>query len=267
MYLSRLHVNMTHQAGRQWIGSLYRVHQRLWMAFPDQEQREQDPFFLGPWHEPALPDPKPVRTQAGFLFRIERDGPLRILVQSTQPPCWHYAFQNAPHLLARSAEVREFDPVPRKNERYRFRVLAHVVERHTVACEQTRTTKSGKTIAKRKRKETWVLPAPMPQLLPASPAERLRVLSGRWDSWRNWLMSMGSQHGFDVLNEGATPLLVQPVHAVVRNPKCAKSTRYNAGVFDGVLTCVDPHRLRNALISGIGPAKAFGFGLLSLAPA
>ncbi|MEM0963873.1 MAG: type I-E CRISPR-associated protein Cas6/Cse3/CasE, partial [Bacteroidota bacterium] len=35
--------------------------------------------------------------------------------------------------------------------------------------------------------------------------------------------------------------------------------------FDGELRVIDPDRLAVAVASGIGPAKAFGFGLLSLA--
>ena len=37
-------------------------------------------------------------------------------------------------------------------------------------------------------------------------------------------------------------------------------------VFEGVVTIVEPTQARQAVIAGIGPAKAYGFGLLSLAP-
>ena len=36
--------------------------------------------------------------------------------------------------------------------------------------------------------------------------------------------------------------------------------------FDGVLAVTDPDALTGAVRQGIGPAKGFGFGLLSLAP-
>jgi CRISPR system Cascade subunit CasE len=36
--------------------------------------------------------------------------------------------------------------------------------------------------------------------------------------------------------------------------------------FDGVLVVTDPDKLREAVRNGIGPQKAYGFGLLSLAP-
>ena len=266
MYLTLLHINAGNQPGRQWLGNLYRVHQRLWMAFPDQKQRIDDPYFLAPWDGPPLPESKPPRKEAGFLFRLERDGPARILVQSAQRPDWEYAFQNAPYLLACSAKVREFNPTPRRGERYRFRLLAHVVDRQTVAREQTRTTRSGKTIAKRRRKETWVLPAPVPATLPTDAKERQRLLSARWDSWRDWLNRLGGRAGFQVLDEPATPLLVQAVRSFVRDPENQKAMRYNGGLFDGMLRVEDPDAARDAITRGIGPAKAFGFGLLSIAP-
>lgn len=37
-------------------------------------------------------------------------------------------------------------------------------------------------------------------------------------------------------------------------------------VFEGILRVADAEKLRHAVRSGIGPAKAFGFGLLSIAP-
>jgi CRISPR system Cascade subunit CasE len=40
-----------------------------------------------------------------------------------------------------------------------------------------------------------------------------------------------------------------------------------AVVFDGVLDVTEPETFRQAVDNGIGPQKAFGFGLLSLAPA
>jgi CRISPR system Cascade subunit CasE len=40
-----------------------------------------------------------------------------------------------------------------------------------------------------------------------------------------------------------------------------------AVIFDGLLRVTDPEKFREAVCNGIGPQKAFGFGLLSIAPA
>ncbi len=46
-----------------------------------------------------------------------------------------------------------------------------------------------------------------------------------------------------------------------------QSIRLQWTEFDGLLAVTDPTLFRAALAAGIGPAKAFGFGLLSIAPA
>ncbi|MFS8202560.1 type I-E CRISPR-associated protein Cas6/Cse3/CasE [Streptomyces sp. CWNU-52B] len=43
--------------------------------------------------------------------------------------------------------------------------------------------------------------------------------------------------------------------------------RHQLTRFDGQATITDPDQLRHALLHGIGRAKAYGAGLLSLAPA
>jgi hypothetical protein len=282
MFLSLLRVNMGSDPdrptpGRKWASDIYRVHQRLWMAFADDKRRREDPFFLATWVGPPLPESKPKRHAAGFLFRIERDGCPRVLVQSVQEPNWDYAFQNAPYLLAGQPEVRGFDPAPLRDHAYRFRLLANVVNPKSIVHPngKMRTTRSGLTIPCRKRTEITVLPMPVPEPLPTDPVEREKILRTRWEPWRGWLAQMGAGKGFRVVDEESSPLLMEGVHTIVRNPGTErggsnqdKSTekRYNAGLFDGVLICTDPDRLRDALINGVGHAKAFGFGLLSIAP-
>jgi CRISPR system Cascade subunit CasE len=278
MFLSRLHVNVANDPGRHWLGNLYHVHQRLWMAFPDAKRLDEDPFFLGAWDGPPIPDPKPKRTEAGFLFRIERDGCPRILVQSVQRPKWEYAFQNAPYLLSRGPEVLSFVPSPRRDEAYRFRLLANVVRSNSVEHPdgRTRTTRAGLTIHRRRRTEVLVHPDPIPEPLPHDPIEREKLLLARWDPWRKWLHHIGAGRGFRVVDEPESPLLMEAVHTYVRNPGKGRGGsnrekpvdwRYNAGLFNGLLVCTDPDRLRDAIVDGIGSAKAFGFGLLSLARA
>jgi len=161
MHLSLIYVNVGDDPerphpGRLWMRDMYRVHQRLWMAFPDAERRKEDPFFLGAWNESPALEPKPHRDESGFLFRIERDGPPRILVQSAQKPDWEYAFQNAPYLLAkepgRQPRVRSFDPDPQLDHTYRFRLLANVVSRKSIAYSdgRTRETKGSELRARSK---------------------------------------------------------------------------------------------------------------------
>lgn len=273
MYLSLLHVNVGHdpdrpRPGRLWLGNVYRVHQRLWMAFPDEMAKREEPATA----------PNPARCEAGFLFRIERDGRPRILVQSLQVPDWDAAFRNAPYLLEsgpdRHPQVLEFDPKPCVGEAYRFRLLANVVKSTGVPHSNgaTRQTRSGLTVPRRRRAEILVHPDPIPDALPSEPAERRRILLARWEPWRNWLQEVGVPRGFRV-DEGLSPLFMERLNHSVRNPGRerggsnqdeATEWRYNAGHFEGVLVCTDAKLLRESIIKGIGHGKAFGFGLLSL---
>jgi CRISPR system Cascade subunit CasE len=83
-----------------------------------------------------------------------------------------------------------------------------------------------------------------------------------------WLADRGPSAGFLLEKEG---LVVQPGYAYARIPALGKgredtAIRYWAVRYDGVLTVTDGDKLRQAVSGGIGPAKSFGFGLLSLAP-
>ncbi|MBI4518088.1 MAG: type I-E CRISPR-associated protein Cas6/Cse3/CasE [Deltaproteobacteria bacterium] len=42
--------------------------------------------------------------------------------------------------------------------------------------------------------------------------------------------------------------------------------RWISALYEGILEVTDPDHFRGTIISGIGPGKAFGFGLLSFAP-
>jgi CRISPR system Cascade subunit CasE len=77
-----------------------------------------------------------------------------------------------------------------------------------------------------------------------------------------WLARQGAKHGFAV-----TACLVASSDIVRTRPGKASAAAITLGrvCFEGVLTPQDPQRLAAALEHGIGPAKAFGCGLLSLA--
>lgn len=95
--------------GRLWLRNLYRVHQRLCMAFPSVEQKDSDIEFLKPFDPAGFNHVHGPRTaEQAFLFRIDpqaRSNPT-ILVQSALKPDWDYAFSNAGYLLAAPAGVK-----------------------------------------------------------------------------------------------------------------------------------------------------------------
>jgi CRISPR system Cascade subunit CasE len=257
MFLSQLLVNMGGDPdkpcpGRDWIKQTYRVHQRLWMAFPHASRRAEDPFFLGTWMDegPA----KPKRSEAGFLFRIEPDRPTRILVQSLLKPDWNYAFQNAPFLLNAPPQEREFDPMFTEGMAYRFRLVLLMVKRTTRRDESGIRAKGAGM-----RKEH-----PIRCLLPEN-GSNPQQSDPHYTAWRERLAELAPRHGFAIETDPAL-LRVSPESSLRMKPSGRQRPEsFNAALFDGMLTCTDARLLRDTVVNGIGRGKAFGMGLLSLA--
>jgi CRISPR system Cascade subunit CasE len=74
-----------------------------------------------------------------------------------------------------------------------------------------------------------------------------------------WLQRKAAQGGFAVLS--AMPTQQQ------RTDDRRHELKFFSVQFDGVLQVAEPERFRQTLAQGIGSGKAFGFGLLSVAPA
>ena len=52
-----------------------------------------------------------------------------------------------------------------------------------------------------------------------------------------------------------------------RADDCNHNLKFLSVQFDGILQVIEPKRFRKTLVEGIGSGKAYGFGLLSIAPA
>ncbi len=246
MYLACLLINVGEnpdrpRPGRLWLRNRYRVHQRLCMAFPSASRKSADQAFL----QPFTPDdfgPQPVHAprgiDAGFLFRIDPQpgGRVVILVQSAGKPDWDYAFHNADYLLAAPPSTREFDAFPTKEERLKFRLEANPTKR----LRQDSREKDGQLVKLE------------------SVCKRVPVANDQLDKW---LERRAEPAGFHV--EQLTSVQAGYVY-ISRNGDNGKNLR--SVRYDGVLKITDPPSFQKALAAGIGPGKAFGFGLLSVTP-
>jgi CRISPR system Cascade subunit CasE len=266
MFLSRLLINVGDnpdrpRPGRLWLRNLYHVHQRLCMAFPSNQRILRDPDFLAPYDPQDFPEQRHLADRSklevdadilkqvharrnqnsGFLFRIDPlpRGRAMILVQSAAWPDWDYAFHNAAYLLA-ACEVKLFNPDFTKDQSLRFRLLANPTKRfskHSLEAD-------GQLV-----QEKWI-------------GKRVPV---RNEQLFEWLACRAEKSGFSV-NQNDTQ--VQPGYIYVHKKKMEKDKgqRLRSVRYDGVLQVTDPDGLRKTVIQGLGPGKAFGFGLLSLAP-
>lgn len=78
---------------------------------------------------------------------------------------------------------------------------------------------------------------------------------------REWLHRKAERGGFRV---GQVTVIPEGWQETQKHPN-ANSIKHYAVRFDGQLQVADPAAFHETLESGIGPAKAFGFGMLSLA--
>jgi CRISPR system Cascade subunit CasE len=228
--------------GRLWLRNLYRVHQRLCMAFPSKERMRDDEHFLQPFKPKDFGNGQVhVKREdgKGFLFRVDpqRGGNVVILVLSAIEPNWDYAFHNAGYLLAAPAQVKNYDPNFGKGETLKFRLATNTTRR----CSKNSKDSKGNPVDPK-----WL-------------GKRIPV---PFDKLKDWLIAGGKKGGFAV-----DEVTVQSGYIYV-NKQDGKldSKRLLSVRYEGILHVTDPDRFHKTLVQGIGPAKAFGFGLLSIAP-
>jgi CRISPR system Cascade subunit CasE len=166
-----------------------------------------------------------------LLFRIDEAmdpddfRPAQILVQSQHMPNWQAAFGDFP-VLAGPAETRAYTLTPVVGAQYRFRLMANPTVSRISAGD-----KRGR---------------------------RMGVL--REEDQRAWLLRKLTMAGLAPVDFAVRDLGLR------RSQKSGGSTQTHLAVqFDGLGRCEDSETLASAMREGIGSAKGYGFGLLSLA--
>jgi len=179
------------------------------------------------------------RAEHGVLFRLEplahRDAQPTVLVQSTTEPDWNRLPEN--YLLSRKSGTFNLDFSD--GQPFQFRLIANPTRK-----EKREGKKQGRRMA---------LPDYLTETNQAdgpTPAQE-------------WLSRKGQQHGFEVLWASSDGFW-QGGSQQSSTPSKRALPLYGVQ-FDGALRVTDPALFGLALQQGIGPAKAFGFGLLSLA--
>lgn len=245
LYLSRIALNPLFGPAIKLAANPYQLHRSLVQTVPITPSNAK----------PAVPEQP--RT-GDILFRVDAtpDGPV-ILMQSAVAPNWD-RFERAPRALRCEPQTKEFSPEFRLGQRLGFRLLCQPSMRKSLPAT---LREDGKRLRG-------------PRLACRTDEERLA-----------WLKRRSDRHGFQIETVGITHhkwANSKPLQArdgkVIEEPEEARKRAFRAGRdektaqlgatrFDGVLIVRDPAALAEAVARGIGPGKAFGFGLLSLAPA
>ena len=177
----------------------------------------------------------PEGTGNRLLFRIEPERVGRgvaVLVQShPEPPCWAFLNQRGDYAY-RVEGPKKVEPSLSERQRLRFRLVAN----------PTRKVKN--------RRVPLIHDGPNPKDHP---------------TYHDWLRRKAAQHGFEVLRVEDAPFRTALPNRH-KNDYAKKDLPLFGVRFDGALQVTDVEALLEAVRGGIGPAKAFGFGLLSLAP-
>lgn len=236
MFLSRLVLNPRSREVRRDLSDAHELHRTVLRAFPDAA------------------DGGPGRV----LYRLDADDPARpaLLVQSHREPDWG---DLPPGYVLGRPESKPFDPAFAAGRRLRFRLRANP------------TMKTCKPL---------VLASAKPR----------RVGLARECDQLGWLLRKAQAAGFEVAGLAGTVAANAAAEAEARAAGTPAETRACPGVvvvpegggrgrrgsatlthlavrFEGVLTVTDAALFAAALAGGVGSAKGYGFGLLSLAPA
>ena len=230
MYLSQLILDPHLPGVRRELGDVVALHKRIMSVFPSG---------AGPQ----------VRAALGVLWRLElapRFAEPHLLVQSAAAPDWSRL--PAGYLVPQGgAAVKEIDAAVaaiRNGMHLRYRLVANPARKID--------TKSAPDGARRNGR---------------------RVPVRGDDAVVAWLVRHAERAGFELAADDAgtgPAVVVRPLGDVVGGSARPGLGRPRVTVrgflLDGQLTVTDAERLRRAIAEGIGPAKAYGFGLLSVAP-
>ena len=173
------------------------------------------------------------------LYRLENDawrGQIQLLVQSQIAPDWSWADGSPGYLIAGAAvEVKQFELSLEREQVLAFRLRANPT-------------------VKKKSHEDGKEP----------PKNGIRIGLAREEDQRAWLDRKGAQHGYRPIQVRIMPEGMQKSRS--SREKGGRALAHLSVRYEGLLQVTDPGRLEAAIRGGVGAAKGFGFGLLSLAP-
>jgi len=247
-FLTRLLPNLRSRRVRTSLANPYELHRDVMSAFPDA-----GPNIAGRSHYNVLHRLDVLPTATAFSPR------LALLIQSSVEPQWTQLprDESGQPWISSDPQIKPFDPDPnwfRHDQLLRFRVRAN----------PTKRLRKGSVDPKGKPIEAeWI-------------GKRVEIHDH--DAQKQWLSRKSGSHGFRLVEVEASPqrelqvfdLLDRPEGKTIahksRNELPSMVITHAAVTFDGVLRVADSEAFCAALLKGIGPAKAFGFGLLSIAP-
>ncbi|CAB1368083.1 type I-E CRISPR-associated protein Cas6/Cse3/CasE [Denitratisoma oestradiolicum] len=223
---------------------LYREHRMVWQFFPKDADAQRD-----------------------FLYRREESqgsgGALTYFVVSRRPP--------DPDSSLWSVETKAYAPVLHAGDQFEFSLRANPV----VHRKETRSPEAEAAFLARRQFESRAVPRDTRSRkrddVVFVAKQKLKAAFG--DAWKYeynatvlenaagfaWIEAQGERLGFAVTDDEVSASSYQQERFTTRS---GNKTEFSRLDFSGRLTVTDPECFHKALLEGIGPAKAFGCGLL-----
>jgi len=243
LYLSRLIINPASRQVWSELGHPYEMHRTLMRAFPQVPKAE------------AIN----ARQKYGVLFRVDIDDSgdyAKLYVQSISKPDWSFLSCLSDYLLEEPAPPKDLMKAYQKlqgGQVLSFRLRANPTKRIAKPNEGSADLEGKRVgLLKEEQQIAWLI---------RKGCERER----------------GKPGGFEILmkeikDQNGEIRLVPRVTVCVEGKQVGRKKEamnehpmtHFAVRFDGLLRITEPDSFRETLAHGIGPAKAFGFGLLSV---
>lgn len=226
MFISRMPLNTARPETMRLLASPYRMHGAVENAFPPDARRKSD--------------------EGRVLWRVDSSaGPAHetwLYVVSPDRPDFSHIAESCGWPASGPGESKDYAPVLDRIEtgqRWRFRLKANPARR--VLVDEGR--------------------APNPKVV--------GTVQGHvtMDQQADWLLRRAGEHGFEVCAspDGYDQLMLSQRHKE-RFVRDGRRVTITTAVYDGVLEVSDPSLLRHTLCFGMGRAKGFGCGLMTISP-
>lgn len=228
MFLSRIKLNPRVRRVQRYLADCREMHRTVMSLFPNMNSQNSN-----------------ARESLNILYRLEvepSNGRPVLLLQSDIEPNWK-ALEPGCFEEGETKSIKESIRNIHAGDCLRFRLVANPTRKVD--------TKSGLDSQRRNGRRVFL----------THPREQ-----------QNWLDRKGDQHGFQIIkiwtsSESVGSENFIPGTVMARERKNLPGMKFGTVRFDGLLTVADEVTFREALRKGIGSGKAFGFGLLSVAPA
>jgi CRISPR system Cascade subunit CasE len=237
-YLSRIWINPRRNQSRRFLQNPQTLHAAVLAGIPRQPVEER------------------------VLWRVDADDPLRpaLFVLSASQPSWEHLVEQAGWPSANDPEdpqaaVKAYDPLLtrlRDGDVYAFRLTANPVRASRSRQDRDEAEANGNGRSKRRGCVTV-------------------------EQQTEWLLSRAARLGMEILdssapasgpdNRRAPDLRISArENRSFQRRKGARPVTLRVVTYEGRLRVTDRQALATSLTTGIGPAKAYGCGLMTLAP-